>query len=171
MRTATAILTAMLMCGCKENKKPDAPPKQFQPITGAFGFTLGQKMDASIEAIPTPGAAGVKGALIHTTKFPPFGIISVFALDDGRVYSVMGSLGDDIGTTQHWRGDEEREAIADLESKYGPPKETKHPGGSTWLQWDDGRAEIVLNSSGVSYSDKVLTPNEAEIEEYRKQHP
>jgi uncharacterized lipoprotein YajG len=103
MKIKTIILaTAIMIAGC--SKKQDATDaSNLKPVTGAFGYTLGDKVSGKIE---TP---------LTVRDMPPFQTATIDQISDGRICQIMAS-----GTVGEFDlHDTKNRLISVLTEKYG----------------------------------------------------
>jgi hypothetical protein len=153
-RMNKAILFVLLLtAGC--GPSAPAPSVANSPITGAFGYTFGQKLGDATETSPDEDGAGLS-AVLFTTNFPPFDVINISVLLDRRIYCI-GAV---------YRGDNWQTAkqpvLSALSAKYGPGLTTNLDGWNM-VVWRDRQGEIGLGEkTGVAekvikYTDYDLT--------------
>ncbi len=170
MKTLLTLITAAVLCVCGCSK-PAAPVAVTAPastearpapakITGAFGFTLGQKLDDSVPATVDEDGCGI-GLVLDTTNFPPFDMIIVGALVDRTVYDICA-----MSHGQDWQG-EKNAIISALEAKYGSAH-AGLPDISPEPSWGDDQRRICLGPHMLMYSDAALSHLHANAVKARK---
>ncbi|MGP8201073.1 MAG: hypothetical protein ACLQU4_16400 [Limisphaerales bacterium] len=117
-----------------------------QPISGAFGYTLGGKLPEGLSIAPAQTFTS------DTTNYMPFDNITVCCLNDRRVCTITGTAEDDNHAV----------VAQDLEKKYGQGNPIKdYDGKISAIKWNDGNREIELSwleklSTWLSYRDIAL---------------
>ena len=105
MKTIVCLLAAALLCGCQKQDHLDAVPAQTSvPITGAFGWVLGEKVPAQFDLFEGYGWADDNN---HTNQ--PFSNIQGSCCYDRTVYEINGTAGRSQAEV----------IMAALETKYG----------------------------------------------------
>jgi len=129
----------------KVSDEAKAFSKLFQPITGAFGYTLGEKLPEGLSIDPESHSyAPVPSD--STTNYLSFFPIVVDCLSDRRICRITGTVGaDQIDVVR-----------AALEKKYGKGRLEGHR-LETW-EWGNviGRRIIDFNPPIISYEDEEL---------------
>jgi hypothetical protein len=117
------------------------PGQTTVPITGAFGWRLGEKIPH-----PRHGPSFTLYSDNANTNTPPFVRIEVTGLMDGTIWKISGDIDDPL---------QEDAVKAALESKYGACAADHDGFGSFWL-WKNGDGEIRLRTGRLEYSDRAL---------------
>jgi hypothetical protein len=152
-------VAAALACGCGPKAKPAQTPipasvssapapsnaapvvttlqpgRTTLPITGAFGWTLGNKIPVRLQHRRPDVTPGTFFADAANTNTPPFVNIGVDGLNDGTIYQIHAEVAG-------MQGDVVKAA---LEAKYGPETIGKDGEGLFEL-WTNGDAEIRFRS-------------------------
>jgi hypothetical protein len=118
------------------------------PITGVFGYTLGDLMDDGTPDKIYTNADG-QTLVFFTQNYPPFSLITFGILKDRRIEVIRATYS---GT--NWA--DEREVIVTApESKYGPARH-KDLLGSAVTEWGDDHRSISIGDNSVDYVDMDL---------------
>jgi len=115
-----------------------APKSNFQPITGAFGWTLGDKAPTTLGLKRT--SDGALMASQRTSEYPPFKDIVLCALDDGTIYQIFATTSGDGMITDYL------EIEKTLKLRYGNPQ---FPSGGG-EQFGSGTNRIQLTRTDYS---------------------
>jgi hypothetical protein len=139
------ILTASALCACKPADHRDAPAAQTTvPITGAFGWTLGQKVPPEFELFQGWGWSDDNN---HSNE--PFSNIQGSCLLDRTVYEIIGIADRSQASV----------IMGALETKYGPGGFGYTTNGEfeTWVNGDcQVRTERFNNIVTVTYKNMAL---------------
>jgi hypothetical protein len=118
-------------------------------IFGAFGFKLGDPLPS--RGTPVVSKNGQTFYFLEISGFAPFTTVSLYALDDGRIYSIIGDAANgDVDTI-----------LTALTNNYGPAQQAfdSHD-GVRHASLSDGYADIsveaVSSSVFVNYTDRSL---------------
>jgi len=116
------------------------------PVTGAFGFKLGEKCPAFLSR----NLDGCLEAYQVLQNNAPFSSCLVFALDDGRVFRIWASIDALPGAPTQAIVES---LIKSLTQKYGPPKTLEEPsleyGSLASAKWQFGSTNtLTINVSG-----------------------
>jgi hypothetical protein len=172
MKIALALVPVILMAGCGDKPRVDKPKPRLSadegtnqptpaadesktrladpspPITGAFGWTLGQKMPESIQLNFMEGT-DLAVYSYKTSTNPPFETIVVGSIKDRTIYMIAGCT-TNTGSLQY-------DVLVDaLNLKYGVAEDTR-PNDvptRTWLRPAAGHEVQIRNNSseGISLS-------------------
>lgn len=133
------------LVACKPSQPSKNQLKTDIPITGAFGFTLGEKLPSELEL--NDGYCFIN----NYTDAPPFSTIQLACLPDRTIYTIIGHAYSNSS-----------EVVAALKSKYGPG-EFYHTTNINAYNWTNGDGRLNADKFGkymdcihVTYSSQSL---------------
>jgi hypothetical protein len=128
----------------KESEAQKAIYKLLQPITGAFGYTLGEKLPEGLFIDPE-SHSHIPAPADSTTNYLSFFPLLVDCLSDRRICRITGTVQhDQIGVIR-----------GALERKYGTGRD-EGDGVETWGWGDAGGRTILFTPKIISYVDEAL---------------
>ena len=154
------VLAATLALGCKpEPATSDAPSAAMQPVTGAFGFQLGDPLDSSYRLHTNDdGEISYTADLAEDQK--PFRSVLVMVTDERQICSIDARIGR-MGRDE--RLSFQKTLLASLRDKYGLQHGSQTPGKSiedTTIRFGTAARSVVLSAYGdglnVTYVDQNL---------------
>jgi hypothetical protein len=129
MKEIILLAGAVVLAGCSRDHTKPVAALTSVPITGAFGWTLGDKL---------PSQFSLEQEHYHEDSDPrtaPFASVDVACLQDRTVYSVAGTT----DSSHRW------EVKASLEDKYGFGGYSYDNNGETYL-WQNGDCQIMFQT-------------------------